>query len=380
MKELLTPLKIMENMVDKLQQSYPKHEKKAEGIIQFHLKHNNENIDCYIQSDFERLTFRKGIANNPTVTVKSTFYNWLNLAGGRLNPVVGVMLRKLRFNGKTSFFDVLPKKSFTEDLNIPKDPASKFEKNPSKYWIKPKKVVVLSSSPRGENGYTDFYLNSFIKGMEKDSEVELVHLKKYIIKPCTGCFSCWMIHPGECIYHKTDDFNALAEKLFTADLIVYAFPIYADGMPGILKNYFDRSVSRAYPYMIDGIYKVRHPRRYKHENQSMVIFSICGFFEMKNFEPVHYYFKALSHNRHIPVIAEIYRTTAVGMYGNPFAYKQLNEIIDGLEKAGDEIVNHGKIKQKTYKIIHQKFYRSKRDLNQINEWWNEKKGSKDINY
>ena len=132
--------------------------------------------------------------------------------------------------------------------------------------------------------------------------------------------------------------------------------------------------------MIDGIYKVRHPRRYKHENQSMVIFSICGFFEMKNFDPVRSYFKALAHNRHTPVVAEIYRTTAVGMYGNPFVYKQLNEIIGALSKAGEEIIEYGKIKRKTNKIICQEFSRSKRDLNQINEWWNEKKGSKDINY
>ena len=246
MKEMLTPLQIMENMVNKLQQSYPKHDKKAEGVIQFYLKHENENINCFIQSDFEKLSFYKGVAQNPTVTVKSTFYNWLNLAGGTLNPVFGVMTGKLKFKGKTSFFEVLPKKSFTEDLNIPKDPVSRFEKKPSKYWVKPKKIVVLSASPRGENGYTDFYLNPFIEGMKKQSDVELIHLKKISIKPCTGCFSCWMVHPGECIYHKTDDFNILAEKMYAADLIVYAFPIYADGMPGILKNYFDRSVSPVY--------------------------------------------------------------------------------------------------------------------------------------
>ena len=380
MKETITPISIMELMVDKLQQKYPEHDHKREGIIQFHLKHEDERIDCFIESTQENLIFNEGVADNPTVIVKSSFYNWLDLAGGKLNPVLGVMTRKLIFKGDTSFFKVLPKKDFTDDLKIPKDPVTQFEKNPVKNWKVPKKVVVLNASPRGTNGYTDFYLAPFIEGMKKYTDVELVHLNKYKVNPCDGCFACWMNKPGECKYHKKDDFYDLAEKLYPAELIVYAFPIYADGMPGILKNYFDRSVSRAYPYVIPGMNGVRHPRRFITKNQSMVIFSICGFFEEKNFNPVKSFFKALAHNRHCPVVGEIYRTTAVGLYGNPFLYKMQNQVVQALEKAGEEIVTKGKIKRKTNKIISQKIKGTQKDMNKINEWWNEKKGSKDYNY
>ncbi|MDA3954342.1 MAG: NAD(P)H-dependent oxidoreductase [Bacteroidales bacterium] len=380
MKEILSPKSVMEKMVDKLQKLYLNHDQKAEGIIQFHLKHNSESIDCFIQSDFENLILKEGVAENPTVTVKSSFYNWLDLAGGKLNPVFGVMTGKLKFRGDTSFFNILPQKSLNGDFFVPSDPVTKFEKNPIKHWKKPRKVIVLSASPRGEKGYTDFYLKPFIEGMKKETEVELIHLNQYKINSCTGCFSCWMNVPGQCIYENKDDFHILAEKMFEADVTVYAFPIYADGMPGILKNYFDRSVSRAYPYMIEGMKRVRHPRRYINENHSMLIFSICGFFEMINFEPVRAYFKALAHNRHTPIVGEIYRTTAVGLYSNPFAFKKLNNILSALENAGEEIIEHGKIKQKTQKIINLKFGNRKSDLVRINEWWNEKKGSKDTNY
>ncbi|MBU8892307.1 MAG: NAD(P)H-dependent oxidoreductase [Bacteroidales bacterium] len=380
MKEFLAPIPVMEKMVEKLQQLYSDHDKKAEGIIQFHLKHNKENIDCFIQADYENLKLNEGIAKSPTVTIKSTFYNWLDLAGGKLNPVFGVMSGKLKFKGDTSFFKVLPRKSLNGSVLVPEDPVTKFEKNPSKYWKKPRKVIVLNASPRGQNGYTDFYLEPFIEGMKKKTVVEVVHFNKYQIKPCTGCFSCWMNTPGKCKYHENDDFHVLAEKMFEADLIVYAFPIYADGMPGVLKNYFDRSVSRAYPYMINGMKRVRHPRRFINKNHSMVIFSICGFFEMINFEPVRAYFKALAHNRHIPIVGEIYRTTAVGLYGNPFTYKKLNNIFYALENAGEQIIDSGKIKRKTKRIITQKVVGKKQDLVKINEWWNEKKSSKDYNY
>lgn len=380
MKQALEPLDIMEMMVDKLQLQYPDHDYKKEGIIQFHLKYKTESIDCYIKANHEKLEFHEGISEQSDVIVKSSFYNWLGLAAGTLNPVWGVITRKLIFKGDTSLFKVLPKKDFTDKLDIPKDPVTQFERNPVKYWKVPKKVVILNSSPRGKNGYTDFYLKPFIKGMQKHTEVELVYLSDYTVKPCDGCFACWMNKPGECKYQTTDDFNKLADKLYPGNLLVYAFPIYADGMPGILKNYFDRSVSRAYPYIIPGLKGVRHPRRYITENQSMVIFSICGFFEEKNFEPVKVFFHALANNRHCPVVGEIYRTTAVGLYGNPFLFKMQNQVLQALEKAGEEIVTKGKIKKKTKKIISQKIKATQKDMNKINEWWNEKKGSKDYNY
>ncbi|MBI9052824.1 MAG: NAD(P)H-dependent oxidoreductase [Bacteroidales bacterium] len=380
MKEIQSPYNIMVTMVDRLQEHYPNHNERSDGTIQFHFTHEKTKIDCYIESNNDLLQLRNGIAPNPTVTVKSSFYNWLKLAGGKLNPVLGVMLGKLKFKGDLSFFKILPRKFTNDELGIPKDPISKFEKNPVKFWEKPKKVIVLNASPRGEKGYTDFYLKPFIKGMESKTEVEHIYLKDFKINPCIGCFSCWMDKPGVCIYHDKDGFHELAEKMYKANLIVYAFPIYTDHIPGILKNYFDRSVSRAYPYMINGINGVRHPRKFIQEKQSMFIFSICGFFEKKNFNSVREYFKALAHNRHCPVVGEVYRTTAIGLYGSPFHFQKLNTIIRSLEKAGEQIIQTGKLNRNVNKLIHQKIKTTEDDLVKVNQWWNDKKGSKDLNY
>lgn len=380
MKELQSPYNVMETMVEKLQENYPTHNKRLQGTIQFNFTHKGKEVNCYIESDDQHLTLRNGIAENPTVSVAASFYNWLKLAGGELNPIVGVLTRKLKFKGDISFFKILPKKISNKDLGIPEDPVSKFEENPSKYWVRPKKMIVLNASPRGDKGYTDFYLKPFINGLQKGAEVEHIYLKDYNINPCKGCFACWMDKPGVCIYHNKDDFHALAEKMYKANLIVYAFPIYADHIPGVLKNYFDRSVSRAYPYMIKGKKGVRHPRKFIQENQSMFIFSICGFFEMNNFNPVKEFFKALAHNRHCPIVGEFYRPTALALYTSPFNYKSLHEIIEALEKAGEEIVYKGKMKLKTKKILHQKIKTTDNDLARVNQWWDSKKGSKDYNY
>ena len=60
--------------------------------------------------------------------------------------------------------------------------------------------------------------------------------------------------------------------------------------------------------------------------------------------------------------------------------KKLNNILTALEKAGEEIIDSGKIKGKTKRIITQKIVGKKQDLVKINEWWNEKQGSQDYNY
>jgi len=380
MKEMLSPLHIMEKMVNKLQTYYPTHDYKREGSIQFHLRHESQVVDCYIRVDDESLKFGQGIVENPTVTVKTKFYNWLDLAAGKLNPVLGVMSRKLIFKGDISFFKVLPRKQLNNQVEVPVDPVTKFERNPVKNWKKPGKVAVLNASPRAEKGYTEFYLEPFIKGMRKHTKVEVIHLSKYKVNPCKGCFSCWMNVPGECIYREKDDHHEISEKLFRADLNVYSFPIYADGMPGILKNYFDRSVSRAYPYMIEGMNRVRHPRRFINHKHAMVVFSVCGFYKMINFEPVKAYFKALSHNRHTPVVGEIYRTMAGGIYSNPLNYKILSKVLTALEEAGEQIVLSGRIKRKTKKAIITKISPKPQDLDRMNEWWNERKGKGDNDY
>jgi hypothetical protein len=112
----------------------------------------------------------------------------------------------------------------------------------------------------------------------------------------------------------------------------------------------------------------------------MVVFSICGFFEMINFKPVKTYFNALAHNRHTPLVGEIYRTTAVGLYGNPFTYKLLNKVISAMENAGEQIITKGRINKKTLKTITRKINGKPKDLDKINEWWDEKKGTGDYNY
>jgi len=104
MKQLLTPYQVMQELVKTLNKAYLKKTKKTEGVIQFYLTHKKNKINCYLQVNYQKLVLHEGIYKNPTVTLTSSFYNWLDLASKRLNPVWGVITKKLKFKGNTSLF------------------------------------------------------------------------------------------------------------------------------------------------------------------------------------------------------------------------------------------------------------------------------------
>ncbi len=131
MKEIPTPYQVMEELAGSISKAYSKKSEKTEGAIQFHLTHGDEKIDCYLQADLRDVMLYEGTIANPTVTLKSTLYHWLDLAAKRLNPVVVVMTDRLKFKGDTSFFSKVMSDSMLDvDVRQYADPATDFEKKP----------------------------------------------------------------------------------------------------------------------------------------------------------------------------------------------------------------------------------------------------------
>ena len=373
MKKHPRPDDIMELLSKNLNKAYLNQAKRFDGVIQFYLTHNSHDIDCHFKISQNGVFFSKGISDIINVTVKASLYDWLDLAGGRLNPVLGVLTKKIKFTGDTSFLrKFIEVCKFEIEIDNFNDPVTGFEKNPQKYWKKPKKILVINASPRNERGYTYFYLQPFIKGLcLAGASCEIIHLYKLKINRCTGCWHCWLSGTGNCIFNGKDDFKEVQQKYENSDLVVFAFPLYTDGMPSVLKDFWERMVSSNYPYMIEGIYKTRHPRRHK-KQRSAVIFATSGFMEIENFDAVLSHFRQISHNDHLPIIAEILRPAGMYLYNNPLLYKKLNNIIDALEKAGAEVFEFGKVFKKTQQIISQQVDSVENFRLRSNFFWSEK--------
>lgn len=95
------------------------------------------------------------------------------------------------------------------------------------------KVLLISGSPR--KGNTDFILDKISESI-KDNK-ELILLKDKNINHCSGCLSC--DKTNRCSIR--DDMDELYKKILEADILVIGTPNYFDNVPGLLKNFIDRT-------------------------------------------------------------------------------------------------------------------------------------------
>jgi multimeric flavodoxin WrbA len=90
------------------------------------------------------------------------------------------------------------------------------------------------------------------------------------IKPCRGCFSCWVKTPGRCVI-KEDDQEAILRAWADADLIALLTSITFGGYAPELKKAMDRIIPVLLPFFIKIRGETHHPQRYPHRRRLLVI-------------------------------------------------------------------------------------------------------------
>ena len=89
------------------------------------------------------------------------------------------------------------------------------------------KIAILNGSPIKEN--TTAMCEAFAQGAkEAGHEVEILHVGKMKINGCLGCEYCHTKGEGKCI--QKDDMDKVIPAYQTADLVVFASPVYYFGM------------------------------------------------------------------------------------------------------------------------------------------------------
>jgi len=80
------------------------------------------------------------------------------------------------------------------------------------------------------------------------------------IRPCVGCFGCWVKTPGRCVIK--DGYEHMGELLGkTTELIIISKMTYG-GFSPFVKNVLDRSISYIHPYFQIRNAEMHHQRRY----------------------------------------------------------------------------------------------------------------------
>ena len=212
------------------------------------------------------------------------------------------------------------------------------------------KVLVFNSSPRKEKGNTALILNPFIEGMrEAGAEVDLYYNYDLKIKPCRGCFNCWLKTPGVC--SQKDDMQWLIPKMRDADVLDYATPLYSYGMNGQMKNLIDRMIVLAEPFMEVAEGRSRHIVGDGEKLRKIVLVSNCGLWGIDNFDPLVVHVKKLCQDPPMEYAGALLRPHGEALRAMLDMGAPVGDITDAAREAGRQLIAEGKVSQSTLDVI-----------------------------
>ncbi len=123
-------------------------------------------------------------------------------------------------------------------------------------------ITILNGAPGNGRGTTLRAIASTIadEARAKGWPAATFDLDGLDIKPCRGCFACWLKHPGTCAIK--DDEEPIVKAIASTDLIIWMTPVVFGGYGPELKKALDRSISILSPFFtkLDG--ETHHKRRY----------------------------------------------------------------------------------------------------------------------
>lgn len=212
------------------------------------------------------------------------------------------------------------------------------------------KVLAINGSPHGEKGNTALILEPFLNGMkEAGAEVHLFCTKKMKINPCRGEYNCWLKTPGKCF--QEDDMQKVLSKLIEADILVFATPLYVDGMTGPMKNFLDRIIPIADPIieLRDG--HCRHPGRREVSDGKLVLVSNCGFWELDNFDPLLVHMQAISRNLGREFSGALLRPHGPALKAMIEQGMPAGDVFQAAKEAGRQLIEDGRMNADTLKIV-----------------------------
>lgn len=101
------------------------------------------------------------------------------------------------------------------------------------------KIVVLQGSPNA-NGSTAILVEEFSRGARQAGhDIVRIDVDRAGVAPCTGCVSCG--YEGPCALR--DGMDGVRGEVLSANMVVFATPLYYYGMSAQLKTVIDRFCS-----------------------------------------------------------------------------------------------------------------------------------------
>lgn len=224
------------------------------------------------------------------------------------------------------------------------------------------KILAINSSYRGDKGHTKFLIDKLFNGAkEKGVECEAVTLSKNKINICKACNTCQKEnHYLKCVFDKKDDVRSIFNKMTEADIIIFATPVYIFGISGLMKIFLDRIYATS---DVNDLRVSKSGLLFHHINHSIcskpfITLVCCDNLEDETPKNVLSYFKTYSKFMDAPQVGALIRNAgALTGYGRDQEkekkFPKIYDVYDAYEQAGRELVEYGKITNRTQKRANQ---------------------------
>jgi len=132
-------------------------------------------------------------------------------------------------------------------------------------------VLVLDGGPRDGRGAGCRKIAAAVAGdaRARGHAVTAFAPDGLVIKPCQGCFACWVKHPGTCAIK--DDEEPVLRAMAAADILVWITPVTFGGYAPALKKTLDRFLPNLIPYFVKRQGEAHHPLRYERRRALLVL-------------------------------------------------------------------------------------------------------------
>jgi multimeric flavodoxin WrbA len=218
------------------------------------------------------------------------------------------------------------------------------------------KILSINSSHRGDKGFTRFLIDKIFEGASNaGAECENTTLAKMKINRCIGCQICHtQEHFLQCVYENKDDVKSIFNKMKTADIVIFATPVYVFSMSGLMKIFLDRINSTG----DSGEFTVSEKGLFFHHinkeifSKPFAVLVTCDNLEDETPKNVLSFFKTYSRFMDAPMVGTLIRKSGKMMgYGKikerEKQFPKINDIYKAFYDAGKELATIGKIKTRT---------------------------------
>jgi len=143
------------------------------------------------------------------------------------------------------------------------------------------------------------------------------------IKPCVGCFGCWVKEPGQCVIK--DGYEHMGELIHKADEVVIMSKYTYGGFSSFVKNVLDRSIGYVLPYFEIFEGEMHHKKRYPEEKNITFVFRGIDLSDADK-QKAKRYVEAVCKNLHSKIKDIVFENEKVLSEEKDFSKEELSNI------------------------------------------------------